>query len=141
MNGDSYLSLLIAIDIFAYLAYWMLLFVVVYVLNTMLCERLGGVTLVLRVIYIGILGLVFVLTCAQIGVSSYNTWTQTEAGFDADATPIVYPAERVRLAYNVMYFLGVIASSVLSLMAVFALRSRQHPVGVSYPSHMKNGLR
>lgn len=138
MNQDSYLSLLIANNVFWYLAIWTLLFVVVYTLNSMLRERLGGVTILFKAIYLAIVGLMFVLTCGEIGVASYNIWTQTEAGDEADAFPIVHPAEQLRLAYNVMYFLSVIASGALSLMTIFALRSKLHPLGVSYTQTAMN---
>ncbi|KAF1848429.1 uncharacterized protein K460DRAFT_275791 [Cucurbitaria berberidis CBS 394.84] len=129
INTDRYYSLLIATNVFWYLAYWLLLFVVVYVLNTMLRERLSGVTAVYKVIYIAILGVMFAITCGQIGLTCYNLWTQTEAGYDANADLIVHPAEQLRVAYSVLYLISVIASGALSLMTIATLRSRRHPVG------------
>ncbi|CAO2654286.1 Nn.00g110190.m01.CDS01 [Neocucurbitaria sp. VM-36] len=129
VNLNSYYSLLIASNVFWYVGYWLLLFVIVYVLNTMLRERLGGVTVVFKVIYLAILGLMFALTCGQIGLSCYNLWTQTDAGYDAGAQLLTYSAERVRIAYSVLYFLSVLASGALSLVTVFSLRSRRHATG------------
>lgn len=133
MNISSYYSLLIATNIFWYLGYWLLLFVVVYVLNTMLREHLGGMTRIYKVIYLVILVFMFALTCGQMGLSSYNLWTQTEDGYDADAEVLIYPAERLRIAYTVFYLLSVLASGAFSLIAIFAMRSRRLPGGVSVP--------
>lgn len=130
-DSSTYFGIYIATNIFYYLAYWLLLCVVVYILNTMLREHLGGMTRVYKVIYIAILGFMFALTVAQIGLSSYNLWTQTNAGYDANAEPVIYPAEGLRIAYIVLYLVSVLVSGALSLQAIFAMRSRRLPGGVS----------
>ncbi|OAL52110.1 hypothetical protein IQ07DRAFT_403499 [Pyrenochaeta sp. DS3sAY3a] len=128
-DSSTYFGIYIATNIFYYLAYWLLLFVVVYTLNTMLREHLGGMTSVYKVIYIAILGFMFALTVAQIGISSYNLWTQTNGGYDANAEPIIQPAEGLRIAYIVFYLVSVLVSGALSLQAIFAMRSRRLPGG------------
>ncbi|KAJ4375161.1 hypothetical protein N0V83_002245 [Neocucurbitaria cava] len=128
-NNDTYFSIYIATNVFWYLAFWLLLFIVVYVLNTMLRQHLGGATRVFNIVYLAIVGVMFALTAVQIGISSYNLWTQTDAGYDSNSEMIVRPAEELRIAYNVLYLLSVLASGALALMTVFALRSRRHAAG------------
>jgi len=122
---DSYYSLSIATSIFYYLAYYALLFVVAYTLNIMLRSHLGGSIMPFKIILLAILAIMFALSCAIMGVNSYNNWTQTSAGYDADAELLMEPAERLRVAYSVLFLLSVLISGGLSLITIFAMRSRR----------------
>jgi hypothetical protein len=128
---DSYYSLSIATSIFYYLAYYALLFVVAYTLNIMLRNHLGGSIMPFRIILLAMLAVMFALSCAMMGINSYNNWTQTSAGYDAHAELLMEPAERLRVAYSVLFLLSVLISGGLSLVTIFAMRSRRLAGGVS----------
>ncbi|KAF2853985.1 hypothetical protein T440DRAFT_476597 [Plenodomus tracheiphilus IPT5] len=121
---SSYYALAIAMTVFYYLAYWILLFIVVYTLNTMLREHLGSSSSTLKIVLLAIVGVMFAVTAAHIGITSYNLWTATDAGYSSNANFIIHPAERLRTAWNVLYFLSVIAAGFFALMTLFAMRSR-----------------
>ncbi|KAI8938269.1 hypothetical protein NX059_005928 [Plenodomus lindquistii] len=118
-------SLAIASSIFYLLAYWTLLFVVVYTLNTLLREHLESPSKAIKMLLLAIVGVMFAITAAHIGVTSYNLWAATDDGYSSNANFIIHPAEQLRVAWNVMYFLSVITAGVLSLLTIFAMRSRR----------------
>ncbi|KAL6707570.1 hypothetical protein ACN47E_003919 [Coniothyrium glycines] len=124
---DSYYSLAIATTVFYRLAYWALLFVAGYVLNIMLRKSLGSPSMIIKVILLAVVGIVFALSCALIGVTAYNNWTQTSAGYDADAELIREPADQLRVAYAVLFLITVLITGGLSVMTVLAMRAGKLP--------------
>lgn len=131
IETTSYLDFFVATAVFWYLAFWLLLFVFLYTLNTMLREQLGNVKAVFKFIYLGILGVMFALTAGVIGLSCYNIWYQGQDNYSYyySSNSLIVPTQQLRVAYGVLYFLSVLAASALALMTVFQLRSRQHPTG------------
>ncbi|KAH9861628.1 hypothetical protein J1614_011380 [Plenodomus biglobosus] len=122
--SSNYYSIAIAMTVFYSLAYWTLLFVVVYTLNTMLRERLGNSSSMIKIFLLAIVGVMFAITAAHMGVSCWNLWAVTDAGYWSDADLIARPAEQLRTAWNVMYFLSVVAGGILALITAFSMRSR-----------------
>lgn len=118
-------------------AYLSLLFVAGYVLNVKLCESFGKSSRSIKVALLAEMGVVFALSCGIIGVTAYNNWTQTSAGYDAGAPLIIEPAERLRVAYAVIFFFSVLATSALSILTVVGARSKQISGGVGYPADMR----
>lgn len=128
---DSYVGLSIAINIFYRLAYWALLFIAGYQLNIMLRENLGSPSKIIKIVLLAIMAVMFALSCGLIGVVSYNNWTQTSAGYDADAQFILDAYEQLRVAYAVLLFLSILVTSALSVMTVIAMRAKRICSGVS----------
>lgn len=128
-NIDVGAGMNIVIEISWSLGAWLLFFIVVYVLNTLLRQELGGATAIYKVICLAISGVMLALTCADVGISSYNNWTMSSAGYDANAAAIEYPFVHLLLAEYVLFLVGVLVSGALSLMTIFALRSRRLPGG------------
>lgn len=130
-NLDAAAGIGIVIDISWSLGSWLLFFIVVYVLNTLLRQELGGAIAIYKVICLAITGVMLALACADAGISSYNDWTMSSAGYEANAEAIEYPWLHLLLAEYVLLLVGVLVSGALSLMTIFALRSRRLPGGVS----------
>jgi hypothetical protein len=138
---DTYYSLYIAMNIFYYLAVWILLVLVVFVLNSMLREQLGGGLGIFRIIYAAICGLMFCMTCGAIGLSAYNLWTQTSDGEFSDARTLIHEQMQFRMAYCVLYLISIIASGVLSLITLLSIRSRRLSGKVRSYSYMLDLVR
>lgn len=132
VTRTSYYSLGIAYNVFYYLGCWSLLFVVVYTLNTMLRQYLGKTSVIIKAILVAIVGIMFFVTVAHMSMASYNLWAASDAGYNANAEFVIEAAERLRTAWNVLYFLSVILAGALSLFTVFAMRSRHLSGGVSF---------
>lgn len=128
-NLDAAAGIGIVIDISWSLGSWLLFFIVVYVLNTLLRQELGGAIAIYKVICLAITGVMLALACADAGISSYNDWTMSSAGYEANAEAIEYPWLHLLLAEYVLLLVGVLVSGALSLMTIFALRSRRLPGG------------
>jgi hypothetical protein len=126
---STYYSISIASSIFYGLGAWGLFFVVVYQLNTMLRENLGGRTGVFRIAPLVIVGVMFAMTVGYLGLSSYNLWTETNAGYN-NGSWLYLPQEKLQLARQVLYLLGLMASGALSMMTIFSMRSRSLSGGV-----------
>ena len=97
----------------------------------MLRAQLGHMATIFKVIFLAIVGVMAVLTCTLIGLQSYNNWTQTEAGSDGYARPLLQETARFRVAYFTLYMLSVLASGALALMTIMSLRKSRSPAGVS----------
>lgn len=108
------------------------MFVVVYTLNTMLRQYLGKTSVIIKAILVAIVGIMFFVTVAHMSMASYNLWAASDAGYNANAEFVIEAAERLRTAWNVLYFLSVILAGALSLFTVFAMRSRHLSGGVSF---------
>lgn len=120
----------IPITIFGHLGLWALLFVVAYTLNAMLREQLGHFTAVFKIPCLAIVGIMGAITCAWVGVASYNYWTQTKTGFRQDAEPLFDVHQQLIVAYYSLYMVSVLAAGAIALMSILSLRSRKHPAGV-----------
>ncbi|KAF2027895.1 hypothetical protein EK21DRAFT_70981 [Setomelanomma holmii] len=116
----DYFNWAIAITVFAFLGYWLLLFVVVYTLNSMLRAQTGHRPVVFKIVTLAIVVLMGILTCTLIGMQSYNNWTQTEAGYDTNADAIIWETARFRVAYYALYMLSVLASGALALITIIS---------------------
>lgn len=114
LAGSSYYSIAIAMTVFYYLAYWTLLFVVVYMLNTTLRDH---TIVIIKIVLLAIVGIVFAITAAHIGVSSWNLWAVTDAGYWSNSRLIIRSAKELRVAWSVLYLLAVLAAGVLALMS------------------------
>jgi hypothetical protein len=133
MDYSKYYNMLIASNIFYFLGTWGLFFVVVYQLNTMLRAQLGGLNAVFKVVPLVIVVVMFAITAGYLGLSSYNIWTETDAGYSGGGSWLYGPQVKLQLAKSVLYLLGLIISGALSMMTIFAMRSRGLPGGVSSP--------
>jgi len=124
----------IAITVFLNLSYWLLLFVVVFTLNTMLREQLGHTTAIYKYLLLAVMGVMGALTCAHIGLTSYIYWSQTEAGQSTRLYRRVpyLASQQLRVAYYSLYLVSVLASGGLALLTIMSLRSRRSPAGVSH---------
>lgn len=129
MDIFDYYNFAIAYNIFEKLANFLLLVVVLYGVNSLLRSHSGNNPSSMKIIYGAVLGVMGILTCVVIGMQSYNYWTFTEAGWDADT--YLYSSTKVAMAYYVLYLLSAIGAGVLALMAVMSMRSRSMPTKVS----------
>jgi hypothetical protein len=129
---SSYSNLIIASNIFYGLGDWGLFFVVTYQLNTMLRAQYGGSNKVFKVVPLVIVAVMFAFTVGYLGLSNYNIWTRTDAGYSAGRSWI-YGTREMQLARSVLYLSGLVASGALSMMTIFAMRSRSLPGGVCSP--------
>ncbi|KAF2819822.1 hypothetical protein CC86DRAFT_334935 [Ophiobolus disseminans] len=127
----SYYNWAIAISIFLNLGYWLLLFVVVFTLNTMLQAQLSHASNLYKYLLLAVVGLMAALTCGQIGFSSYINWSQTELGRSTRSYRHVpyLVAQQYRAAFYSLYLVSVLASGALALKTILSLRSRRGPAG------------
>ncbi|KAF1942506.1 hypothetical protein EJ02DRAFT_454198 [Clathrospora elynae] len=126
----TYYDLTTTSNVFYSLGTWELLFVVVYTLNTMLRKHIGGLTTVFRVVFIAIVGVMFLVICGQTVLSAYNLAALSESYYRGhDRHVFIEAQKKLGLAETVLYLLSVVASGGLSLMAIFAMRSRRLPGG------------
>jgi hypothetical protein len=132
-DSDSYYHWQIAISIFYLLSEWLLLVVFVWTLGTMLREQLGQLAAIFKFLYFAMIGILGALTCALIGLSSYNYWANTEAGYEHDAVTLGRAQIQVRLTYYVLYKISVLVAGGLAVMTIMSLRSKRHPAGVCVP--------
>lgn len=137
----SYYSWAIAINIFYWIACFLLMFVVVYTLNTMLRAQLGHASAIYKYGLLAIMVILGLLTCGQIGFSSYINWTQTQSsnGFGFSRDLPYEAAQQYRAAINAFYLVSILAAAALAFMTLMSLRSRRSPAGVSrapIPTHL-----
>ncbi|KAF1832469.1 hypothetical protein BDW02DRAFT_581227 [Decorospora gaudefroyi] len=124
-------ALMIADDILYYLGNWGLLFVVFYTLNTMLRERLG-LTMVFKIMPLVILGILFAIQFGFLGLHFYNNG---ELLYGSSGEYFLEEVDKLGLANSVLFLVAVVASGALSMMSVFAMRSRGLPGGVCCSPH------
>ncbi|KAK1958806.1 hypothetical protein LY78DRAFT_725633 [Colletotrichum sublineola] len=115
----------IAVNILIGIGNWLLLFVIVWTLNTMLQEHLGYRMNVCKVICKVILAVTGMLTCARIGLSSYNLWTIPEYWFPSELEILYDGYLKLNVAYWGFYLLSTITSGVFSLITIISLKSRR----------------
>jgi hypothetical protein len=131
----SYYNWQLAINTFISLSAWLLLYVFIFTLNTMLREQLGPTSVVYKRVLFNIVGIVGAATCAEIGLSGYTIWFLTDAGWHI---PLGYghTLTRVfwsyRLAYYSLYIASLLVSGGLALISIIFLPSRRSPAGVSH---------
>ncbi|WQF87721.1 hypothetical protein CDEST_12735 [Colletotrichum destructivum] len=109
----------IAVNVLIGIGNWFLLFVIVWTLNTMLQEHLGYRMTSCKVVCIVILAVTGMLTCARIGLGSYDLWILAEyweSSYDA------YP--KLNVAYWGFYLLSTVTSGIFSLITAIPLNSR-----------------
>jgi len=128
-DSDSIYNWNIAITVFTYLGYWLILFVLVYQLGAMLREQVGKFSLPFKIIYLAVMGVMGALTVSLMGVACYNLWTLTDAGTYRDGDSLFMTAAHFRVAYYVLYMLSVLGAGALALITVLSLRSRSNPAG------------
>lgn len=115
---DSTVGLGITEYIFSGLAEFLLLVLVVWVVNQVLREPLGGHHRSFKIMSTIVLAIVGCIDCAVIGVGSYNLWTITDNSTDSLNLELV----QLELAYYILYILAAVAGSVSALWSVRALR-------------------
>lgn len=113
-------------------ATWLLLFVMGYVLYTMLRHHLGGVPSVSKAICLAILGFMLVLCCADVGLTSYFTWALSGASYETHTEALIQHWVNLTFAVSVLYLTAVFIFGAFLLRTISALRLRQHPASVSY---------
>jgi hypothetical protein len=133
LSYSSYYNIIIASNIFYGLGTWGLFFVVTYQLNKMLREQHGGSNMVFKVVPLVIVAVMFAITAGHLGLSSYNVWSETDAGYNAGGSWIYGVQEKLQLAKSILQLSGLIASGALCMMTIFAMRSRSLPGGVCSP--------
>lgn len=121
----SYYDWQIPINVFFRLSIWLLLVVFVWTLGTMLREQLRKLTIVYKTLFLAMVGLLGVLTCAQVGISSYNYWA---LGHYEDTKPHIQ--EGIRTACYILDMIVVFIAGGLALMTIMSLRTIRHPAGV-----------
>jgi hypothetical protein len=127
INYVDYLNVVAASRIMSSLADWMLLFVFVYVLNSMLLKQLGisGSKTVLLIV----IGVMFAVTVADISLDSYVLLTNDFLGGGLALAAVV--SQGLSLTLEILWMVSVIISAAVSLSNISALRSRSLPGGVS----------
>jgi hypothetical protein len=130
----SYYHWQIAIVIFLYIDYWLLLVVIVYSLNTMLRQQLDHPTAISKIVPAAIVGLMGPLTGAVAGLRAYILWAQTNRinWFSRwDLYSLVEAQQKLQAAYYSLYLVSLLASGGLALMTIMSLRSTRKAAGVS----------
>ena len=130
-DPSSYLQWVIAINIFFILGGFLLLVVAVYGVNSMLRRLHGHNPSYYNIIYAAILGVIFALTAAYIGVSSWNTWAQWDSDYnDIDHTYLILEEAKLAVAYYTLYLIAVLAAGAIAIASLVSIRS-QGTQGVS----------
>ncbi|KAF2687623.1 hypothetical protein K458DRAFT_167431 [Lentithecium fluviatile CBS 122367] len=125
----TYYDWSIAFGIFFYLANFLLLVVFVWGVNILLRERIGSGRGVYKAICLVILGVIGALTCGYIGLHSYNQWTVTPDGQDANVYGKGDDETKLAMAYYSLYMISVVASGVLSIVTIVSMRSKRMAIG------------
>jgi hypothetical protein len=136
---DTRLGLIITYGICWYIGEILLLVVFVWVLNTVLRQRLGGrhQTLFQTISWV-VLGIVAVIGATFIAINSYNTWARTQGGYyvDPETDDLRITARNILLAYRVLYLAGALTGGILALLSLFRLRPQARvSVGFLVLSH------
>ncbi|KAH7091280.1 hypothetical protein FB567DRAFT_589176 [Paraphoma chrysanthemicola] len=120
----------IATNVFSYLAGWLLLFVVVFTLNSMLQNQKDGlIKTPVKIILLAIMMVMGLLTCAAIGLQSYVNYSQSDLGSYSTNYALLYATVKLRTAYDALYMISVLAAGALALITILALRKRRSPAG------------
>jgi hypothetical protein len=114
----SYYDWLIVYIIFNWIGYYLLLVVIVWSVNSVLCERLKldeTGQKVIKIISSVILGFVGAITCSYIGLSCYNSWTYTPDGTESGAQSKSIEEVKLGVTCFASYLFSVIAAGALSI--------------------------
>ncbi|KAJ4341447.1 hypothetical protein N0V87_001838 [Didymella glomerata] len=114
----------IATLVFSWLQTMLFLYVVFYLLNTMLRKQLGQNLSVLKVVFgidLLILGVLLLTTTAML--CQYYFW-YAHRGDSWDYPPSLYASVYVDLAFSAFEVLSIVGSGVLSILAVKSLKQR-----------------
>lgn len=141
-STSSYYDWQIALVIFTYISYWLLLVVVVFNLNAMLRRQLdvGHSNIILKIIPLVILGIMGVLSCALAGISAYIDYTLGASRRISTISGIynVLSAQaKLRVAYYALYLVSELLSGGLALMTIFSLRKAGKAGGVSHDTDVR----
>ncbi|KZM25389.1 uncharacterized protein EKO05_0000561 [Ascochyta rabiei] len=121
-STDVY-SWIIAINVFYGLETIMLLFVVLWTLNTMLRKQLGHNPSALRMGLIAVLTILGILNAVSVILYSYTSWLSRDYRnlVDFNYTAVYY----VDLAFWSVYLASILASATLSLLAVRSPKTKR----------------
>jgi hypothetical protein len=133
-NRFSYFGWQVAITVFAYLAYWLLLLLFVVTLGTMLDKQLGRSMTVSRAARLGAIGFMGVLTCAAMGLTCYINWIQSTryAYRGGNIYSLLLAQRALRMAYVSLYLAIVVVAGAFMFKTIMTLRTWKSPAGVSY---------
>jgi hypothetical protein len=126
----------IATLVFSWLQTMLFLYVVFYLLNTMLRKQLGQNLSVLKVVFgidLLILGVLLLTTTAML--CQYYFW-YAHRGDSWDYPPSLYASVYVDLAFSAFEVLSIVGSGVLSILAVKSLKQRGMAQTVGSSSHL-----
>jgi hypothetical protein len=125
----DYLNVIVASRIMSSLADWALLFVFVYVLNSMLLKQLGISSSGSKTVLLIVIGVMFAVTVADMSLDSYVTLTDDFLG--GELALAAFASQGLSLTLEVLWMISVIISAAVSLSNISTLRSRSLPGGVS----------
>ncbi|KAH7115317.1 hypothetical protein B0J11DRAFT_129394 [Dendryphion nanum] len=129
-DENDYYNVAIAYSIFFRIAYYFLLIVVVWGVNVILRDRLGGAyPVVYKFVINGLLTFMGLLTVAFIGLQSYNLFSSTDAG---SGYRLSMQTAQFILAYWVLYMVTLIVGSALALVTITQLRTRPPALGSAF---------
>ncbi|KAF1828425.1 hypothetical protein BDW02DRAFT_239987 [Decorospora gaudefroyi] len=116
-GGSADINWLVAPYLFQSLAYWLLLFVVVYQLNMVLLQQLGQgeVSKLLKFACLIAVGFIGVLTFIQIILES-NAWARYDDRYGSDDR--LETAFQFKAAWISLYFICVLAGGALALFTI-----------------------
>jgi voltage-gated potassium channel Kch len=124
-NFWDHYKILVPVIIFAYLAYFLLLVMVVYNVNDLLRQQHGHNPSYVKYIYGSTLVVVGGVTVGLIVLECWSYFNN-----------FVFAGPRIRLAFYVLYMLAVIIASVMAAATIFSMRSRGTSNRVSSPSYL-----
>jgi hypothetical protein len=113
-----------------YIAYWLLLVVVVYSLNTMLRQQLDRPSAITKAIPAAIVVIMGVLSGALAGIRGYIYSEQPRTLFRS-LYDLLEAQQKLTAAYYSLYLVSLLASGGLALNSIMTLRRTSKPTGVS----------
>jgi hypothetical protein len=119
----------VAIAIFGYLSYWLLLVVVVFTLNSMLLEQLSHSKSVFKIVLLLIVGLMGLLSVALAGITAYINYEAPRSDYYyryyADLDNVIDASVKLRAAYYALYLVSLLASGGLAIATMLSLRKER----------------
>lgn len=125
----DYWNINVASAIMSGLANAALLFVFVYVLNSMLHKQFGNMSSGSKTVLLITIGVAFAVILADVSMFAYVALADNSLESNWDFALLV--SNGLDLAYDIVWMIVVIISAAMSLSNVSALRSRRLPGGVS----------
>lgn len=132
-------ALSIASSVLYHLSLLGLLFVVLYKLNSLLCEKLGFIVRIRKIVPLATFGVVSAVYLTYIGLISYlyyysvhsYLYDESANAYEDGREDLINTTQRLSMAARILYLLSVVVSTVLSTKTVFALRRNHSSGGVS----------